>query len=103
MLTYNHERYLAEAIESVIFQQTSFPVELLIGEDCSTDGTKEIALGYQKRFPEVIRIITSEKNVGGPRNHARLIAAARGKYFSLLRGRRLLAQTRQVGLPGRRA
>ena len=86
MLTYNHERYLAEAIESVIFQQTSFPVELLIGEDCSTDGTKEIALGYQKRFPEVIRIITSEKNVGGPRNHARLIAAARGKYIAFCEG-----------------
>jgi len=76
MVTYNHERYLAEAIEGVVRQETSFPVELLIGEDCSTDGTREIALSYRKRFPEMIRVITSERNAGTHKNAARLIAAA---------------------------
>lgn len=86
MLTYNHERYLAEAIEGVILQQTSFPLELLIGEDCSTDTTREIALGYQKRFPEKVRLITSKSNVGMTKNLARLIAAARGKYIAFCEG-----------------
>src|ERR1039458_10809109 len=78
MVTYKHERYLAEAIEGVIRQKTSFPVELLIGEYCSTDATREIALSYQKRFPEMIRVITSEHNVGAHENFVRLIAAAHG-------------------------
>jgi glycosyltransferase involved in cell wall biosynthesis len=86
MLTYNHERYLAEAVEGVIRQQASFPIELLIGEDCSTDGTREVALGYHKRFPEIIRVITSEQNVGMHQNAARVIAAARGKYIAFCEG-----------------
>jgi glycosyltransferase involved in cell wall biosynthesis len=86
MITYNHERYLAEAIEGVVRQETGFPVELLIGEDCSTDGTREIALSYQKRFPEMIRLITSEGNVGMHNNSERLIAATRGKYVAFCEG-----------------
>lgn len=86
MTTYNHERYLAEAIEGVVRQETRFPVELLIGEDCSTDGTMEIALSYQKRFPEMIRVITSERNVGMHQNGARLIATTRGKYLCICEG-----------------
>lgn len=86
MTTYNHERYLAEAIEGVVRQETDFPIELLIGEDCSTDGTRKVALDYQKRFPEMIRVITSERNVGGHKNAGRLIAAARGTYIAFCEG-----------------
>ena len=86
MITYNHERYLAEAIEGVVRQVTDFPIELLIGEDCSTDGTREIALSYQILFPEMIRVITSERNVGMHKNGERLIAAARGKYIAFCEG-----------------
>src|ERR1700719_3562213 len=86
MLAYNHERYLAEAIEGVVRQETSFAVELLIGEDCSTDGTRKVALSYQERFPEMIRVITSERNVGMHENLARLFAAARGRYIAFCEG-----------------
>jgi glycosyltransferase involved in cell wall biosynthesis len=86
MVTYNHESYLAKAIESVVRQETSFPIELIIGEDCSTDGTREVALAYQKRFPEMSRVITSEHNVGAHSNVARVIAAARGKYIAFCEG-----------------
>lgn len=47
MTTYNHERYIAQAIESVLRQQTSFRIEIIIGEDCSTDRTLAIAQDYQ--------------------------------------------------------
>jgi glycosyltransferase involved in cell wall biosynthesis len=86
MITYNHERFLAEAIEGVVRQDTCFPFELLIGEDCSTDGTKEIALSYQKQFPEIVRVITSEQNVGMHENFSRLVKAARGEYIAFCEG-----------------
>ena len=84
MTTYNHERYIAQAIESVLRQQTSFRIEIVIGEDCSTDRTRAIAEDYQRQYPEAIRIISSAENVGWRKNYRRTIAAARGRYIALL-------------------
>ena len=50
MITYNHAPYIAQAIEGVLQQKTNFPIELVIGEDCSTDGTREIVLKYQEEI-----------------------------------------------------
>ena len=86
MTTYNHERYIAQAIESVLRQQTDFRIEIVIGEDCSTDRTRAIAEDYAAQYPEAIRIITSAENVGWRKNYRRTIAAARGKYIALLDG-----------------
>jgi glycosyltransferase involved in cell wall biosynthesis len=86
MTTYNHERYIATAIESVLRQQTDFPIEIVIGEDCSTDRTLNIALDYQRQYPEAIRIVRSESNVGWRENYRRTIAAAQGRYIALLDG-----------------
>ena len=86
MTTYNHERYIAEAIESVLRQQTSFGVEIVIGEDCSTDRTLNIVRDYERMYPDAIRIISSEHNVGWRANYRRTIEAARGRYIALLDG-----------------
>lgn len=86
MATYRHELYLAEAIESVIGQKTTFPFELIIGEDSSTDGTRAVALDYQQRFPRMIRVITSARNVGMQANGRRMIASVRGKYIGFCEG-----------------
>lgn len=86
MTTYNHESYIATAIESVLRQQTNFPIEIVIGEDCSTDRTLNIAMDYQAQYPEAIRIVRSESNVGWRENYRRTIAAARGRYIALLDG-----------------
>ena len=69
MITYNHGPYIADAIEGVVSQKTDFPMELIIGEDCSTDNTRKIALDYQRRYPETIRVIYSDRNVGAGREH----------------------------------
>jgi glycosyltransferase involved in cell wall biosynthesis len=67
-------------------QQTDFPIEIIIGEDCSTDRTLNIALDYQSQYPEAIHIVRSEHNVGWRANYRRTIAAARGRYIALLDG-----------------
>lgn len=86
LLAYNHGAYIAQAIESVLEQRSEFPIELLIGEDCSTDDTRDIALHYQRQYPEVIRLITAESNVGLYRNWKRLLRIANGDYIAHLDG-----------------
>jgi glycosyltransferase involved in cell wall biosynthesis len=86
MITYNHAPYISRAIEGVLQQETNFPFELVIGEDCSTDDTREIVFEYQKKYPNIIRIITSEKNVGMQKNAYRTGKACRGRYLAFCEG-----------------
>jgi glycosyltransferase involved in cell wall biosynthesis len=86
MLTYNHEPYIAQAIDSVLMQKTDFPYELIIGEDCSTDGTRAIVEKYAHTYPKIIRVITGPLNIGALANIIRINAAARGKYIATLEG-----------------
>ena len=86
MITYNHEPFLAEAIEGVINQVCDFEFELIIGEDCSPDGTLTVAKEYQKKYPKRIRVITSDENVGFAQNIRRIIEAARGIFSDFCEG-----------------
>lgn len=86
MLAYNHEKYLEKAVESVVNQETSFPFELIIGEDCSSDTTRMIALSLQRKYAGVVRVVFSLNNVGLNRNCERLIVLARGEYVAFCEG-----------------
>lgn len=86
IITYNQDRYIAQAIEGALGQQTDFAFEIIIGEDCSTDGTRDIVFEYQKKYPEMIRVITSEHNVGAAANSLRVREACRGKYTAICDG-----------------
>jgi len=86
MITYNHAPYIGRAIESVLMQKTTFPFEIVIGEDCSTDGANEIVLDYAKQYPETIRVITSDTNVGMMENDKRTNFACRGEYIAFCEG-----------------
>jgi glycosyltransferase involved in cell wall biosynthesis len=86
MVTYNQASYVAQAIESVLRQRTGFPFELVIGEDCSTDGTRQIVDRFAREFPGVIRVVTSDRNVGIARNYYRTEKACRGKYVAYCEG-----------------
>ncbi|MEI7903426.1 MAG: glycosyltransferase, partial [bacterium] len=86
MITYNHEPYIAQAIEGVLMQETDFPIELVIGEDCSTDRTREIVLEYQRRRPDVIRVVLWDKNVGAGRNSQELDELLRGEFIAFNEG-----------------
>jgi len=86
MVTYNHERWIGEAIEGVLAQELSGDFELVIGEDASSDNTRAIVLDYQRRYPHLIRVIVSDHNVGAGKNHARVVAAARGELLAFCEG-----------------
>ena len=84
--TYNHEHYIAQAIESVLGQRTTFAVEVVVGEDCSTDNTLAICREYEKNYPDRVRVVASESNIGMHHNYRRTIEACRGKYIAMLDG-----------------
>jgi glycosyltransferase involved in cell wall biosynthesis len=86
LFTFNYGKYLGEAIDSVLSQKTSFPVEIVIGDDHSTDNTRSIAEEYEKRNPGRILLSFSPINLGGTRNWIRTMNACRGKYIALLDG-----------------
>ena len=86
MITYNHEKFISEAIEGVLMQKTDFPIELIIGEDCSTDKTREICIEYQRKYPNIIKLLLSEQNKGSIRNFIETMQAAQGKYIALCEG-----------------
>ncbi|MED3550872.1 glycosyltransferase [Cytobacillus praedii] len=85
-ITYNHERYIGSTIEGFLSQKTNFAFEILIGEDCSKDGTRAIIESYMNKFPGKIRLITSSSNVGAKKNSERLVEASNGKYIALCEG-----------------
>ena len=86
MITYNHESFIEQAIESVLMQKTDFEFELVIGEDCSTDSTREIVLRYKEKYPGKIRLVLQETNVGVARNFLDTLKACTGKYVALVEG-----------------
>jgi glycosyltransferase involved in cell wall biosynthesis len=86
MITYNHEKFISAAIESVLSQVTDFPFELVIGEDCSTDATREIITAYSADNPGRIRTVFPAENQGAARCLLRTLRACRGRYVALLDG-----------------
>src|ERR1700690_3713915 len=86
MVTYNHEKYIAQAIESVLMQVANFPVELVIGEDCSTDDTRRLVKQYADQHRNLIRVLLPESNLGAHKNYAAVLSACLGEYIAYLEG-----------------
>jgi glycosyltransferase involved in cell wall biosynthesis len=86
MITYNHEKFIAQAIESVLMQITSFPIELVIGEDCSTDRTRQIVQHYAQLRPDVVRPLLPARNLGMHENFQSVLATCRGEFIAILEG-----------------
>jgi glycosyltransferase involved in cell wall biosynthesis len=84
IMTYNHAEFIRQAIDSALAQATDFVQEIIISEDCSTDGTRQIVEEYGRWYPERIRLILSERNMRSNEVVARGIRAAKGTYVALL-------------------
>ncbi len=86
MITYNHEKFIEQAIQSAIDQVTNFDFELVIAEDRSTDRTREICFRLKEQYPNKIKLITRDHNVGAHNNFIECFNSCKGKYISLLEG-----------------
>jgi len=92
--TYQHVDYIAECLDSILMQKTSFDFEILLGEDDSSDGTRDICIKYAKKHPEKIKLfLHSRKNVinieGNPTGRFNLthnLQNSNGKYIALCEG-----------------
>src|SRR5262245_48465575 len=86
VMTYNHAGFIAQALDSVLGQEVNFTYEVVISEDCSADGTREIVIAYQKNYPDRIRLLLSERNLHSNEIVVRGLQAAQGQYIALLDG-----------------
>jgi len=89
-VTYNHEKFISQAIESFLMQKTDFPIEILIHDDASTDATISILKKYQKKYPNIIRLFLEKENQYSKGitkiNPTFLFPNAKGKYIALCEG-----------------
>lgn len=85
IVTYNQRDYIRQSIESVLSQKTKFSFEIIIGDDMSTDGTKEICEFYSKKYDN-ITLVDRVKNLGVAGNWADCVRRANGKYLMMLDG-----------------
>lgn len=89
IITYNQKNFISEAIESVLSQTVGFPIEIVIGDDNSTDGTREILLSYKKKYPDkIILNLLAEKGSGmaGRLNFETTLKLCKGEYIAFLDG-----------------
>lgn len=84
MPTYNHEKTIAQAIESFLMQECSFSIELCIGDDTSTDSTLAVARSYADKYPDKIKLLAKPKNEGLMANYKSLLEIASGEYIAML-------------------
>lgn len=86
MITYNHERFIAQALESVLSQHVNFGYEIVVGEDCSTDTTRRILMDFRRRNPDRIVPLLRERNLGALPNLKESLNVCGGEYVALLEG-----------------
>jgi glycosyltransferase involved in cell wall biosynthesis len=81
---FNSAKWLPQALDSVLRQRTDFPIEIVIGDDCSSDETVSVAHSYRERHPSLIRVLERDENVGIQRNYFETFEQCRGKFVAWL-------------------
>src|SRR4030042_931063 len=85
-ITYNHEKFIRQSLESFMMQKTDFDFEVIVGEDCSPDTTREIIKEFEQKYSHTIKPIYRDKNIGVMKNLIDILYRAKGKYIALCEG-----------------
>ncbi len=89
VLSYNHERYLRQCLDGIFMQEVSFPIEVRVHDDASTDRSQEIIKEYQERYPDILKPLLQSENQyskGGGILNKFLLPLCEGKYIALCEG-----------------
>lgn len=86
LIVYNHEQYLRQAMDSILMQEVDFKYEIIVGEDKSTDHSREILREYKEKYPDLIILLFHKCNVGATKNIYSAFQKARGEYIACLEG-----------------
>lgn len=86
VVTYNHEKFIAETIDSILIQKTDFKFRIIIGEDYSIDNTKGVCQKYASEYPDKILLISHSLNKGLVKNYQSVFQASSAKYLAILEG-----------------
>lgn len=85
-ITFNQRKYIGKALESILSQKTNFEFELIVADDCSTDGTDKIIREYTEKYPNIVKPILRSKNIGAWNNFVDALSNADGEYIALCEG-----------------
>lgn len=81
VITYNQEKTISRTLDSILGQEHDYICEVVVGDDCSSDGTRDILRGYAARYPDRVRLLLNEKNLGVGGNYFNVIAHCQGEYI----------------------
>lgn len=84
--SYNHEKYIKKAINSILLQKTNFPFKIYLADDCSTDKTRKILDYYSQKYPNKIKKMYTTKNIGMVANMKNAFNKTQSKYIFILEG-----------------
>lgn len=85
-ITYNHEKFITHALEGFVRQKTDFDFEIIVADDCSTDDTQKICLEYQNKYPDKIKLLLNETNIGSMSNFLKALRSCKSEYVALCDG-----------------
>lgn len=86
VVTYNQEKYIRQCLQSIVDQETNFDFEVIVGDDCSTDGTRAIIQEFAKKYQSIIKPIFHAQNLGMSRNYQLVHEAATGDFIAHIDG-----------------
>lgn len=86
LLTYNQEQYISQTLDGILMQQVDEPIEIIIGNDCSSDSTQAICEEYLAKYPNIIKLFYNKPNLGLVKNFIAMVKNCQGKYIALCDG-----------------
>lgn len=86
VVAYNQQPYIRQCLQSIIDQETDFDVEIIVGDDCSRDGTADIIRALAEQYPDKVFPLFHSPNLGGSGNYVEVHSRARGQYIAHMDG-----------------
>lgn len=86
VMVYNHEKYISDTLNGILMQLVDFDYEIVVGDDCSSDYSRDILLSYTKKYPKKFNLLFQEMNIGAANNQKSILSACTGKYIAFCEG-----------------